>query len=200
MKIRNCRKQPPLIFPALCLLVLLALVSCDYKPSSSEVEHAQQEGGIQAMLRNQPVPTLTYSMERQIVTETYLARNRKMATWTYTRDMQGRITEICPSMGYPIPYSTQLTNPSQLATTYANTKTGASNHSIDGVIGNPEPTGLYPPAASEATLVSCVEPDGAVVPTYWEDRVFAMPYRIKADFKLQRADTIAPSFSVKVRD
>lgn len=178
------------------VIVSVLLVGCaDTPPSSAQVEHAQQEAGISALVRNQPVPTLQYSLERNIVIQTYQARNRKLATWTYMRDMNGRITEICPSIGYPIPYSTQLTNPQQLATQWLRNGTSSTGHSVDGVIGNPEPTGLYPPPSAEATLVTCVEPDGTAAPGYFEDKVFALPYRIHSDFKLERLDTVT-SFKI----
>ena len=104
--------------------------------------------------------------------------------------MDGKIIEICPSIGYPIPYSTQLTNPQIL--TYNKVVGGV----VEGAISNPEPNGLYPPDNAAATLVQCVNPDGSVSPTYIEWYVLAFPYRIVSDVQLQRiGDT---SFSVEV--
>ena len=171
------------------LLAVFMLIGCDIQPSSAELEHTQQEGGQKALIQNQPVPTLSYSMERHLLSEIYLARNRKVATWTYTRDMQGNIMEICPSIGFPIPYATQLTNPLQ---TKGDFDQGTA-------IGNPEPSGLYAPSSAEGTWVACVDKDGSITPTYWEDRVFAMPYRIKAKLKLERADDEKSSFSVTIK-
>jgi hypothetical protein len=48
-----------------------------------------------------------------------------------------------------------------------------------------------------ATLIQCVNSDGSVSPMYFEDNVFAMPYRIKSDSQLQRYDDNT-SFSVDV--
>ena len=98
--------------------------------------------------------------------------------------IDGKIIEICSSIGYPIPYSTQLTNPLQY--------TGPNG----AVVGNPEPNGLYSPDSAEGTIVNCVNPDGSVTPTYWEPRIFTLPYRIKADVVIARADDKAPTFSV----
>lgn len=178
---------------ALLIFALLTLVGCNKAPEAADIEHAQQEIGAKAMLRNQPVPTLDYSLERQIVIETYLARNRKLNTWAYMRDYQGRLTEICPSMGYPIPYSTQLTNPTQMVE--------GGNYQVTSV-GNPEPNGLYSPSSSDATIVSCVDKDGSVNPFVVEERVTTSPYRLKHEFELKRYDEKdeGSSLAIKISD
>lgn len=63
------------------------------------------------------------------------------------------------------------------------------------VVGNPEPNELYTPSSAEATLVQCVNEDGTVSPTYWENRIFALPYRIQSDTQLIRLDG-EPSFTI----
>jgi hypothetical protein len=169
------------LFVALCGLFLLT--ACE--TSTQMLEQGQQKRGVNAIITNQPVPDLGgYSFERQIVIETYLARNHTIATYAYMIAMDGKIIEICPSIGYPIPYSTQLTNP-QIA---------LGNSYQGSVITNPEPNGLYPPSDAAATLVQCVNLDGSVSPVYIEWYVLAFPYQIKADIKLQRIGD--PSFSV----
>lgn len=167
------------------ILIIFALVFSACADSSSRIEQKQQEGGQLSLLQNQPVPDLGgFSLERKIVIETYQARNRVIATYTYTMTYDGRIIEICASIGYPIPYATQLTNPLR----YEYNSNGA-------VLGNPEPNGLYTPSSAEATLVQCVNEDGSVTPTYWEDRIFTLPYRIQSDIQLARIGD-APSFTI----
>lgn len=169
----------------LFLIMCLALIGCS--TNSNYVETQQQQDGVNALIVNQPVPNLGgYSFERQIVIETYLARNRTIATYSYMFTMDGKVVEICPSIGYPIPYSTQLTAPEKLAFS-----------SSGAVIPQSEPNGLYPPGDAAATLVQCVNPDGSVSPTYIEWYVLAFPYRIKSDLKLERIGD--PSFSVNVK-
>lgn len=167
----------------LTLALALVLMGCD---QAVDMEHQQQEAGQKSLLSNQPVPDLGgWSFERHIVIETYKARNRTISTYTYTFiEYTGQIIELCASIGYPIPYSTQLTNPLQY--------TGPNG----AVVGNPEPNGLYSPSSAEATIVNCVNKDGTVTPTYFEQRIFALPYRIKADRSLDRIGD--SSFSVSV--
>lgn len=175
------------------LLVLASLAAgCVPAQSSYDIEQQQQEISNQEIVRNQPPPNLGgYSFERHIVTEVYKARNQTISTYTYIMiQMTGQIVEICPSIGYPIPYSTQITSPERIEAW-----TGQGGYAI---ISNPEPNGLYPPDNAAATIVNCVNPDGSLTPTYWEDNVFALPYRIKSDRMIEREDTTS-SFSLDIK-
>lgn len=178
-----------LIIFVLALILVLSLTSC--ATSQQSREQNQQAAGVASITDNQPVPDLGgFSLERQIVIQTYLARNRAIATYAYMFTMDGKIVEICPSIGYPIPYSTELTSPN------VSLGLGQGAGYQGSVVANPEPNGLYPPGDAAATLVQCVNPDGTVTPVYIEWYVLAFPYRIQSDYQLQRiGDT---SFSVDI--
>ncbi len=178
-------------FIVFALVLAFVLASC-WGSSQTDIEQTQQKEAVSSITQNQPIPDLGgYSFERQIVIETYLARNHTIATYAYMITMDGKIIEICPSIGYPIPYSTQLTNPQIPSYVHVN---GAA---VEGVVANPEPNGLYPPGDAAATLVQCVNPDGSVTPVYIEWYVMAFPYRIKSDLQLERIGD--PSFKVDVK-
>ena len=177
---------------AVVLISTLVLGGC-VAASSYDIEQQQQEVSNQEVVRNQPPPNLGgYSFERHIVTEVYKARNDTISTYTYLLvPMAGQIIEICPSIGYPIPYSTQLTSPEKI-----------EDYTVQGgyaILPNPEPNGLYPPDNAAATIVNCVNPDGSLTPTYWEDNVFALPYKIKADRVLERENGTEASFSISTK-
>jgi hypothetical protein len=177
-----------LVFVAVLLLAFV-LTGC-LTTTQSDIEQSQQAAGVKSITQNQPVPDLGgYSFERQIVIETYLARNSTISTWAYMITMDGKLIEICPSIGYPIPYSTQLTNPQALTYSHAE---GVGY--VEGAIANPEPNGLYPPGDAAATLVQCVNADGSVSPVYIEWYVESFPFRIKSDVQLERIGE--PSFTV----
>jgi hypothetical protein len=182
-----------IIWTLIAVMGVLFLSACESQGTQQSntnmrTEQLQQSNGIAAILANQPVPDLGgYSFEREILRKTYVARNSTISTFTYDITMEGKVIEICPSIGYPIPYSTELTNPDQIMTQY----TG------NPVIANPEPNGLYPPASSAATLVQCVQPDGTVSPVYYEREVQAFPYRIKSDIQLTQIGDA--SFTVKMK-
>lgn len=175
-----------LVILSVLMMFILTAYSCGADTQS--IEQGQQQTAVNSIIQNQPIPDLGgYSFERQIVIETYLARNNTIATYAYMFTMDGKIVEICPSIGYPIPYSTQLTNPVRTM----------DNYSQGSVIANAEPNGLYPPGDAAATLVQCVNPDGSVTPVYIEWYVLAFPYQIESDIQLKRiGDT---SFSVDVK-
>lgn len=164
------------LFVVACILIV---AGCQ---SSQDKEYWQQQGGVKAILDNQPVPDLGgWSFERQVVIDTYIARNKMVNTYTYLfLEYLGKVVKICDSKGYPIPYSTQLTAPT-----------------ISNGLSNPEPSSLYPPTSANATLVQCVLADGQVVPTYWENNVFALPYEVQADMILTPSGN-PTSFSLNI--
>lgn len=170
------------------LLVIVVLSGCETTTVAS-IEQQQQRGGNEAIVRNQPVPDLGgWSFERHVVIEVYKARNRQIATYTYmTLEMAGQIVEICPSIGFPIPYAVQLTNPEKIES-----YTSGGGYAI---LPNAEPSSLYSPSSAEASIVNCVNEDGSMTPSYFENRVFALPYRIKADRVLERIGAES-SFSI----
>ncbi len=88
-----------------------------------------------------------------------------MSTSSYVvNPYTGRINWECPSIGYPIPGGTELTNPLQ------DVGTG-------GPIAQAEPNGLFSPPSALGTYVMCLNDDGTVSPAYIEDnvRTFAQP-------------------------
>jgi hypothetical protein len=169
------------------VILSLILVACAMSPSVNDIEQSQQKQGGVSIVQNQPIPDLGgYSLERQIVIETYLARNSTIATYSYMITYDGKIIEICPSIAYPIPYSTRLTSPDKiLGESYANS-----------VVSNAEPNSLYPPGDAAPTLVQCVNADGSVSPVYIEWYVLAFPFRIESDAQLKRIGE--PSFTIDI--
>jgi len=179
-------------FVILNMILIFVLSGC-VTANSNQIETNQQDSIVKSIVQNQPVPDIGgYSFERQVVIETYLARNNTITTYSYLMTLDGKIIEICPSIGYPIPYSTQLTAPEKLA----NNVEGTVASTAASVIPQSEPNGLYPPDNAAATLVQCVQSDGAVSPVYIEQDVMAFPYRINSDFQLTQVGEA--SFSVKV--
>lgn len=145
-------------------------------------ESAQQALGVSAIIQNQPVPDLGgYSWDREVMSKVLLWRNKPQQTYAYMIDF-GKTFEVCPSLGMPIPFATQITSPEQENYTYYS-------------LPQPEPDSLYRPDSAEATYIMCLNVDGTVTPTYWEPRMFVLPYRIKADVILERITE--PAFKIE---
>jgi len=73
----------------------------------------------------------------------------------------------CPSKGSAVPNTAQLSNPDFITPDPNN---GNSNNNPGSLlVGNMDPDGLYPPAASQGTYVECLTPQGKSYLAYGED-------------------------------
>jgi hypothetical protein len=93
----------------------------------------------------------------------------------------------CPSIGFPIPADTQLTNP---------LKPAWSGQSPP-VIEQSEPNGLYTSKNTRGTYVMCVDKRGRVVPRYHEADVeaYLIPMR-EVDGMLVPVEGAEPTFTI----
>jgi hypothetical protein len=162
------KKHPVLIGLAIVFLLSGANSGCDadQKSSATAMEQSQQNRQMEQFLRNQPVPSFDWSLERHMLIQLYAARQRATATYSVVQsEFTGKILWQCPSIGFPLPYSTQLTNPMQ-AVWHGDT------HNDAGVaVGQQEPNGLFSPPSSEGTWVPCVDEKGKITPVYEEKHV-----------------------------
>jgi len=170
-------------------------------PTATQREQSQTNAAQNQLLNNQPAPVFDYTIERRMMIEIYKARQRSVATYSYVQsEFTGKVLWHCNSIGYPIPYATQLTNPHQLIS--KSYTVGGNYRQADGVIEMAEPNGLYSPAQANATWVPCVNANGKVTPTYEEKNVtvFAQPM-VEVNGQLQPAsdDPHAASFTIDVK-
>lgn len=118
----------------------------------------------------QPIPFFDYSMPRDVLIQIYraiIAGNRN--TYTIVESITGETKWECPSIGYPIPADTQLTNP--LKTAY--------HYHDSAVIEQPEPNGLFSSKNTDGTWILCVDINGKPVPIYTEQKATAFPFAVK---------------------
>jgi hypothetical protein len=161
----------------LALVLCVLSVGCDL--GSESRDRAAVENQQTVYQRAQPVPAFDYSLERAVVIDLYKARNTRVATHSVWRSATGVIEGDCPSIAYPIPYDTSLTNPLQVA------------YSSSGAVTEmAEPNGLFASHNSTATWVRCVV-GGAEVPIYVESVVTAYPYPLVVDYEHNRVTPAA---------
>lgn len=133
--------------------------------------------------KNQSVPFYEWSIELDAAIQIYDARVRdKVRTWTVWRSDYGLIEGDCASMGYPIPYDVQLTNPLK-----------PSHNSGGSVVEQTEPNGLYSSHNSIATWireVRTVKGKAVITPIYIEAKVTCYAYPIKVDYDKNRVTPI----------
>lgn len=164
------------------LAALLALLpACTALDGAEETDQHNVQEQQHVYQIAQPVPRFDFSLERAVAIQLYEARNQEVATHTVWRSDTGMIEGHCPSVGYPLPYDTSLTNPLQISWHH---QSGA------GVTEQAEPNGLYASHNSTATWVRCtvvVSGRRHVAPVYIESRVTAYPYPIQVE-----GDTVSP--------
>lgn len=112
--------------------------------------------------KNQPVPAFDYSEYRQTVIDVLNAQVHAVATTTFFFN-QGTSNPIktCPSIGFPVATTAQLTNSQQRL----------SGH--ESVVSQAEPNGVYT-GDSSGTYVVCVSAGGKNEIDYWEGYVAAV--------------------------
>jgi len=169
----------------LLIPVILICVGTDECNDNSDRKDREAVQSQQAQYQaKQPIPSFDYSLERDVAIQLYEARNEKVATWTVWRGDMSIIEGDCPSIGYPLPYDTSLTNPLAPYNEYAASGT---------VVEQPEPNGLFASHNSIATWVRCVVTVNGkriTAPVYIEGKVTAYPYPVQVDYEANRVKPV----------
>jgi hypothetical protein len=97
--------------------------------------------------------------------------------------MTGKYVFIGKTIGYPIPYATQFTNPQKFDQARLPGLNGNTHNYVEGVIGQADPNGLYSPPAADATWVMVIDPaTNKPVVAYIEDKVDAFPFKLPPSY------------------
>lgn len=149
-----------IIISLLVILSVLSLAACQNKNSAANIEARQQKGDAKALITNQPLPHFNYSQIRQNTIELEIAQAEGVQTTTFFFNQGVRDpTQSCPSIGAPIPTTTQISNPNQIVNDpYGN---GGA------VVGQMDPNGVYT-GNSSGTYVMCIGANGKTYANYWE--------------------------------
>lgn len=174
-------------------LSCMGVEECDDGCGTSKAEKADRAQADEQQLlyqKTQPVPKMLYSQERDAITQLYLARNKNVYTHTIWRGDTSIIEYDCPSIGYPLPYDTSLTNPLQA---YGN---GSAYTSIEMA----EPNGLFSSKNSIATWARCIGPEGRIEAIYIEAKLTAFPFPLKVNYETNRVTRAGPaSYSLSMK-
>lgn len=178
-------------------LILLAavtlLAACNTAVQSNDAKIAQQqeqnlaEGDAQV-----PPPSIVHWNEKRLAKLIFEKRDQaNLTTWTYTKNMGGKYTFVCESIGYGLPYNTRTNNPQhyEFVTTRTGvvgngsyTATDSQGNPIWGehhIMEQPEPNGLFIPESAHGTWNICKDPvTGKPDVTYQEEDVAVFPYKL----------------------
>jgi len=162
----------PFIALASVAVLGVALVGCDYTPSSDETQREQQERILQEGTAQTGMPAIKNFRERKLLKQIIEMRDQDgLVTYTYTvPETTGRPVFLCNSIGYGLPAATQYTSPEKV-----------DYHSTGSVsIPQADPNGLFSPSSAEGTWVMCTDPNGSgkTRPVYVEPRVIVSPFKL----------------------
>lgn len=165
-------------------LVVIFIAGCGDEPSSVNNDQRSTDTQLQRYQKSQPVPAFDWSQVRQNLIEIQSAQVNTTQTTTFFFVRGGQFAKPiseCPSIGYPIPSTYQLTNPLQAVRLHDSTTT----------IGQAEATGVYT-GESSATYVMCVNAQGKAHAVYWEGDVLTFTGPATWNEATGRADLVGP--------
>lgn len=157
------------------------------QPSATAKDKALAARSLDDLQRAHPTPKFAKSQLRQNLVDLITAQAETTQTTSFFFN-QGVTDPImsCPSIGFPIASTAQLTNPVQTVT-----------KGTDGIttIGQVEPTGIYS-GDSSGTYVICIDAKGKAYAAYWEGFVQAITGPAEWNRQSKQVELIGPpSFS-----
>jgi len=192
------------LLPLVAVLLLPVVIGCMGGTTSTEDFESKRVSEQQKQYAvSQPPPVFDWSLERDIAIQLYQARNERVRTWTVWRSDYGMIEGHSETIGYPIPYDVQLTNPEKIDVAFREVGGMNENRYPEGVIEQAEPNGLYSSKNSIATWIrAVVNVDGKFVeaPIYIEGKVTCYPYPVEVDYDNNRVKPVSgvkPSVIIK---
>ncbi len=153
--------------------VVLGITGCEMgPPTSDQIQSAQQEKILAEGTSAVGMPAVKNFRERKLMKDIIELRDQEgLVTYTYVfNEYKGCLILLGSTVGYPIPYSTQFTNPQKIETW--------SSQGGYAILPQADPNGLFSPSSAEATWTVMKNPKGndtGVV--YSEPKLITMPFR-----------------------
>ncbi len=163
---------------AVIVISVVILVGCDQRQNSDSIQQKQQEEILKEATAQTGMPAIKNFRERKIMKDVLELRDQEgLITYTYLiAEQTGKLRFLGQTLGYPIPYSTQYTNPEK-----------AEYYSNSGWINLPQadPNGLFSPSSAEATWILMYDPETQKAsPMYCEPRVVCLTFKLPDDSPL----------------
>lgn len=169
---------------AVLLLTVGVLTACSHGDKARKADEDYSRSLLLGYQASQPPPKNKWSQIRQNLIEVQDSQIKTTATTTFFFN-QG-VTDpilVCPSIGFPIPATSQLTNPDQKV----------KGHDL--TLPQLEPNGIFTGNTS-ATYAMCIDAKGRPYATYWEGFVQVVAGPAKWDKAAHSVALIgAPSFT-----
>lgn len=178
-----------IILGVAALALALTMTACTSGASTSS-DQKRSGQTLRALDKSQPVPVFNYSQIRQtlIDAETAQADTTQTTTFFFVQGVPNPVF-FCPSIGFPVPATWQVTNPTQMQHYNGNPYT------LDQI----DPNGIYG-GATAATYALCVGAGGKVYLHHAEEFAHAVAGPAKWDETLHRiVMTGDPTFTPKIK-
>ena len=159
---------------ALVLVVFMG-DDCDSHTGSDTEQSKQQEKILAEGTAQVGMPGIKNFREKKLLKDIYEMRDQDgLLTYTYVfAEQTGKLVFLCDSIGYPLPYATQFTNPQKADRYY--------EHGYL-VLPQADPNGLFSPASAEGTWIVCRDPGAKTARVvYVEPRVISSPFKLVAE-------------------
>ena len=159
------------IFAALAAAFVLS--GCDADTASSDqIQNKKQEELSKQGVESVGLPAIHNFQEKRLMKDILELRDQpNLVTYAYIVDLNGHAHKVCDSIGYGLPYATQYTSPSKVAS-YA-------HDGIGNILPQADPNGLFSPPSADGTWVLCKVPGkDDVKPVYIEPHVLVSPFPI----------------------
>jgi len=157
---------------AIFMLSIFVLIGCDRQPTSDDIQRQQQEEMVKEATAQTGMPAIKNFRERKIMKDILELRDQEgLITYTYLiAEQTGKLRFLGQTIGYPIPYATQYTNPQ---------KSEWSERRGTVVLPQADPNALFSPASAEGTWVLMYNPETEKAsPVYCEPRVLCLPFKL----------------------
>ena len=166
---------------SLIAVACVVLAACEPAPTSNDKQRAQQEQILSEGTSQIGMPAIKNFRERRLLKDILELRDQEgLVTYSYIwSEMQAKMVFLCDSIGYGIPYATQVTGPESVQTYNLGATGGDVKHYGVEKLPQADPNGLYSPSSAEGTWVMCKNPNGKEVrPVYVEPRLIVSPFKI----------------------
>ena len=175
------------------VVLSVGLASCKEEPTKQDArkhDQAVSASILSAYQKSQPIPRFNWSQLRQNLIEIESAQAKTTATTSFffNQGIQDPINS-CPSIGFPIPATYQLTNPQQVVTSgYGDSRSGTA-------IPQVEANGVFT-ADTTGTYVICIDAKGKPYAFYFEGFVGTVTGPAKWNIESHSIEiTGSPSFN-----
>jgi hypothetical protein len=177
------------VFALTLIAASLMIGGCvETEPSVDQVDRQQQEQQLRQAQAQTGLPNLVNYTEKKLAKLLVELRDEQVPTYTYISNQTG-LYFVCNSIGYGIPYSTQVTNPEKV-------QSYSSYWAVP--VPQAEPNGLFMPASADASWAICDDGKGGIAPIYVEAHLVVSPFKLNATGVWGQTPTIQTKKQLKI--